>query len=1125
MLRLAQCISDEKSQRPVHLAEALMFVSVDWTALDTEMSESSGPALINYERALTADNYQPKARAFLLAAFNVYRMTVASVGAELSTERLLTMTQRTIQLDQFCRSGEDSNTDQLGPLLLLVVQVFGQRHLQDAVTQDGCLDGLLTVFNDSFVKLDDNELMGWIPLLLIWGMPLCFNGAEFDLLLSSLWERSDVRPLVFRCWNIMARVLSEHTDRQLATLPKELIQSHIVLYAGTLNKCSDIVEALDNELADNLNKNELRRLFACCRTLCESVLSLCRFGENYASVTCMLRDLLRIRYPLLGRETAGINYRMFREEFLDLAVEVLDSDLKLNVDPMALNVDCPLASPFLRKVAPIAALIFECLDNNVIETHDVPYMSYVLRSTGFLPSLTSSVDIKQVLTRMQSTLSLLFSRRAWSYVGMGATTGFPTFPSSLIIPGDDSRPDFTWREDAVVPALMALARLHTFWHSVEANKLQNESITWMPISPIGDQEKWSAFQQRMSQAGPELWQAHRDNSVHAWMHSDTVMLTCPFEYYRRNWLRHMHAMSALPFDESSDSNNLSFLTELSTHTRCVATYLSRALIERCIVQVVRDRSKSRTLLKLNVALKNCGARLSRGSRTKLANSIDMGVSRSTATRHYMAALDQEDRPWQYANLEHALRCGVPMTALNMMLSVMELHCAELYRKSVMCSPQSMLDWFMQPLAICMPLRGAYNYRPLASIEPALLLCFLAWQHLHNNDVDLSGLLALPITQKNKHMSFKFMKSLRIARQQMPVMPFVGIRADSRCIVLSSVLASLVQGIPLDKSRDSLDIHLVKQCITPYSRLSETACLDVNSNGVTSDDEADNDVWALFSLGTLLRGMVREDRSELLTCFDSFGKAAHSSLELKLDITGMLVCTTQRYLRDKCRRRVFSDLEQLGQQARTFQELLRKMHPLVARACLRVALCHTWTAFILASFSWAACRLLQDDRVAVFWKLRSASLRLCKLIRRLTIQCQQRLQQQRECSESSDSDSESNDSESSNSTTESTNTSTDSTDLSDSDIESSETDSVTDSDSLSTDSQCPSRRASYSIGPCPICLEDQYTDPVTLVACSHVFCRACIAEWASRGRMRCPMCNASLEEGARDSDHQRLALRL
>ena len=42
-------------------------------------------------------------------------------------------------------------------------------------------------------------------------------------------------------------------------------------------------------------------------------------------------------------------------------------------------------------------------------------------------------------------------------------------------------------------------------------------------------------------------------------------------------------------------------------------------------------------------------------------------------------------------------------------------------------------------------------------------------------------------------------------------------------------------------------------------------------------------------------------------------------------------------------------------------------------------------------------------------------------------------------------------------------------------------------------------------PCPICLEDDVTQPVSIIQCNHKFCRACIIRWFKNGNTACPVC--------------------
>ena len=42
-------------------------------------------------------------------------------------------------------------------------------------------------------------------------------------------------------------------------------------------------------------------------------------------------------------------------------------------------------------------------------------------------------------------------------------------------------------------------------------------------------------------------------------------------------------------------------------------------------------------------------------------------------------------------------------------------------------------------------------------------------------------------------------------------------------------------------------------------------------------------------------------------------------------------------------------------------------------------------------------------------------------------------------------------------------------------------------------------------PCPICLEDNVEQPVSIIQCNHKFCRPCIIQWLQNRNTACPVC--------------------
>ncbi|MES1914331.1 MAG: hypothetical protein MHM6MM_006419 [Cercozoa sp. M6MM] len=671
-----------------------------------------------------------------------------------------------------------------------------------------------------------DKLIGFIPLLVVLGMPLYFDETSQPHL-KALWQRPEVQPLVHHCWILMSRVQHEHID--LSTLPRMLMQTHLALYENAAGKCFEILRSIDDA-------EQCRRLLVCCREFCGDFWAMCRFIGRYVHAIGLRHALADLHRPL--EERADIKARLIREVFSDLALEVLGQCGPLVARPVSKFSDK------IRSIVSRAKFALSCLDQGVIDVHDLPFLSdFSLSFCKFLPNL-SDVEIDRVLTRMQSIVSLVFSTRAWSYIEATASHDF-FLPESRYLPGSVFQ-DFVSRKD-----LSEFETLRVFWQSVEGSRLQNESLVWMPL-PKQDRSKWSSFQQRMSDTHSDLWHARRDSSVYAWVQNDTAVLTCPFEYYRRNWLRHMHAMSALPYDEAHDSSELSFLTELSTANRCVATYLSRALIERCIVQkeevtadwclrvvhrVVRGRATSRTARKLNLALKKGKIKLhGKQPIQELATAIDASMSKSMAARHYQVALSAKERPWRYANLDHALRCGVPVAAVNLMLSVARTQ-NELVR-AVSFLRDTSRERFMQPLAPCMPLAEWKWLACECTTEPARLLCFLAWQHLHNNSVDLSAFLDAPLPVDSQ-ISNSFIRSLRFSNWHTGGrVPVAGIYDGPHYAVLWSVLASFVHRLSaiayrnLDKSKNPWHHAHVMLRVTAYTELCETA-FGEDRDGVSS----------------------------------------------------------------------------------------------------------------------------------------------------------------------------------------------------------------------------------------------------------------------------------------------------
>ncbi|MES1912918.1 MAG: hypothetical protein MHM6MM_005135 [Cercozoa sp. M6MM] len=89
----------------------------------------------------------------------------------------------------------------------------------------------------------------------------------------------------------------------------------------------------------------------------------------------------------------------------------------------------------------------------------------------------------------------------------------------------------------------------------------------------------------------------------------------------------------------------------------------------------------------------------------------------------------------------------------------------------------------------------------------------------------------------------------------------------------------------------------------------------------------------------------------------------------------------------------------------------------------------------------------------------------------------------------------------------------------------ETDTCSDSDRHESDDHdgTDSDATDDSLVECDICLEDVEPDQLlTLVKCSHIFCKSCLRDWASKGDT-CPTCRAPLAAGARDTEQRHVPL--
>ncbi|MES1917344.1 MAG: hypothetical protein MHM6MM_009078, partial [Cercozoa sp. M6MM] len=149
-----------------------------------------------------------------------------------------------------------------------------------------------------------DKLIGYIPLLLVLGMPLCFDVTPQPHL-KALWRRPEVQPLVHHCWILMSRVQHEHTD--LSTLPPALMQLHMARYENAAIKCFEILLSIDDA-------EQCRRLLVCCREFCGDFWAMCRFSGNYRHAGSLIRALAGLHRPL--DERADIKVRLVREVFL-----------------------------------------------------------------------------------------------------------------------------------------------------------------------------------------------------------------------------------------------------------------------------------------------------------------------------------------------------------------------------------------------------------------------------------------------------------------------------------------------------------------------------------------------------------------------------------------------------------------------------------------------------------------------------------------------------------------------------------------------------------------------------------------------------------------------------------------
>ncbi|MES1917861.1 MAG: hypothetical protein MHM6MM_009560, partial [Cercozoa sp. M6MM] len=132
--------------------------------------------------------------------------------------------------------------------------------------EDLAVQGPLEFCTRTIVNWPVDKLIGFIPLLLVLGMPLCFNGTPQPRL-ELLWRRPEVQPLVHHCWILMSRVQHEHTD--LSTLSGVRMKAHMTLYENAASQCFEILRSIDDA--------ECRRLLVCCREFCGDFWAMCRF--------------------------------------------------------------------------------------------------------------------------------------------------------------------------------------------------------------------------------------------------------------------------------------------------------------------------------------------------------------------------------------------------------------------------------------------------------------------------------------------------------------------------------------------------------------------------------------------------------------------------------------------------------------------------------------------------------------------------------------------------------------------------------------------------------------------------------------------------------------------------------
>ncbi|MES1912142.1 MAG: hypothetical protein MHM6MM_004467 [Cercozoa sp. M6MM] len=982
-----------------------------------------------------------------------------------------------------------------------------------------------------------SKLQRFVPMLVVLGMPFFEEmPSHFYFAKKELWDSPCMTELQEACWYAVAEACA------LQLPPKNHVLDFVALYRGTMNRL--------------LHKHRL-------------VLS-----DETMTEPATESERLHARAPIYAKVYTGVLHTCLAHEknsellFMLEQMPVFHTLLSLLVNPRCDCIEGSRLWHYQQAFAPLAPLL-----QKVDEVHPVTkhHWQRIRRVVAFVKYAHDQKTLDDTMTVI--LMAHLTSREDFHWTALPklpyASSHIKTIARVVVLAYARRFVTECFMERPNVSNIALLTDLLRCGTDTPylIRTLDNQIVACCDKWPDLVDDALRKQLEKLLQHSEEKKRAWHHLSLSAWLQSEKALLTCPFKYYRAMWVRHMPVLCGVdPNDESAriSSDPESVYTELSERSCDVGSAVSRALIKRIVFEgapvdtnwcrelaqhVTTRLETSRELFRATTFLGSKRLRsMHPWHRSKLATLLGNLKLRSLLATPMN--LNKSTRPWAFCSLQHAVRCGIDEPKLNLVLGAMSER--KLDKIVLPESPSSTL--FLQMPSPLLLLTRWMSKHFLAEVA-----FFLAWCHFHrgvslhllDSIADESDVDRFVDSCLRRFKQLGFPKPKDAPRAP----PLVGGVAIPQHLALMSFLCHVMSV----KSSSSIRLMWMKLCnLTLPDGLALQLAFCAHNLLQCENLRAVLPFHGLPSPKALQEALpFLEKRLPTFLLLPFVG----------LNENSLLVVAVVRALQGDFKK---IDISRLTREARELPERLKRMHPLCALACARIAHFHASTAKTMIGLTWAlfeaqgypAHFLLKLSQIVM--RIEVMMAKVCQACEKVRSRMQQRLSQaQHTASElesdvetGSESDSSSESSESDSSESDSSESDSSESDSSDSSSESDSSDSSSESDSddetgSSDDESDHSEDSDHAIvseasssasdnnidsdsdigmiedglldlddankidTTCAICIEDECVDPVTLVACSHVYCRSCITEWAVR-KPSCPYCDASLTDGARDA---------